>query len=144
MFENIYIGNKLVSVKKGEHYGEVVRDAMTGDIILIEDGVITALGCTADSSEKILNFWERKLLNKVSFRLSRETFKNTGLNKAVVLPSNTKRKFDEPSKKISLEEELYYSKKDLGEANMIIETLKSEIINKEQKIKSMLDVLKNI
>jgi hypothetical protein len=138
MFENIYVGNKLVSVLKGEHYGEVIRDAMTGDIIVIEHDKIVALGCTADASEHTIEFWENKLHNKISFRLSKEVFRDTGLNKAVVLPPKlSKRKIDEPSPMISVEEEMYYLRKDLERASKIIDNLRDEVNNKDQRIKTM-------
>ena len=144
MYENIYVGDRLISVLEGEHYGEVVRDAMSGDIILIEDDRIVALGCTADSSSNIMEYWEKRINSKIRFRLSRDLFKNTGLNKAVVLPPGEKRKLEESPIRISIEEEMYYLKRDLQKSNKIIDSLKYELDEKEKKIHVMLESLRSI
>ena len=144
MYENIYVGDRLVTVLEGEHYGEVIRDAMTGDIILFENNRIVALGCTADASSQSIDFWEKKIHTKISFRLSKDTFRDTGLNKAIVLPLKKRKIEESPVSRISPEEEIYYLKRDLNEADRIIDTLKSELMNKEKRIQTMLEALRII
>ena len=137
MAENVYVGNRLVSVLLGEHYGEVVRDSITGDIILIENNKIVALGCTSDAKDNIIDFWEKKLNNMISFRLSLDPFKNTGLSKAIVLPP--KRKFEEEEK-----DEIHYLKRELEKNDKKIVDLNRELNIKDDQIMDLLKTLRSI
>lgn len=142
--ENVYVGDRLVSVYKGEHFGKVVRDPVSGNIVLVKDDKVLALGCTSDAGDTVIDFWEKKLGSKVNFRISADKFRDTGLEKAVLLPP--KRSFEETEKTPyrTLEEENYYLKKDLNDADRYIRDLKSELHEKSIKLDNLLAIMKCI